>query len=198
MIESLEVNLYDYDNKINCQWKNITTNPSISSSTQFLKLMPPRLNGFNDIKKSYFENVYSFSVSYEDYNPAVNSNSSTVMPTSTLSYGMISLGNKITEDLSQLINDIKTMFPDISQKQIEDLLNSGIDINNLKTNNESSINNNGTVLNSQGINLSNNFRGPSTNVMQVDFTGTSNIYSPYLYYNKGTTEKFDSVKNIYR
>ena len=37
---------------------------------------------------------------------------------------------------------------------------------------------------------------PSTNVMQIDFTGTSNIYSPYLYYDKATTEKFDSVKNL--
>jgi len=103
------------------------------------------------------------------------------------------------QSITSFMNDIKSMFPDISQNQIKELIDAGIDINKLKANNEiinnnESINDNGNVLNSKGIHLSNNFKGPSTNIMQVDFTGTSNIYSPYLYYNKATTEKFNSVK----
>ena len=44
------------------------------------------------------------------------------------------------------------------------------------------------TLTSQGIAMNSLYRGPSTNVVQTDFTGTSNIYSPYLYYNKGADE----------
>ena len=40
-----------------------------------------------------------------------------------------------------------------------------------------------------------NKEGPSTNIVQINFKGTSNIYSPYLYYNKGISEKFTSIKN---
>ena len=45
-------------------------------------------------------------------------------------------------------------------------------------------------LTSQGIGLNNKLRGPSTNIVQTNFSGTSNVYSPYLYYNKGNTERF--------
>jgi hypothetical protein len=138
-----------------------------------------------------------------------NSSTSTTMgnlaTSSTMGNSSTSCKNEVKgifpelQSITSFMNDIKSMFPDISQNQIKELIDAGIDINKLKANNEiinnnESINDNGNVLNSKGIHLSNNFKGPSTNIMQVDFTGTSNIYSPYLYYNKATTEKFNSVK----
>ena len=139
------------------------------------------------------------SVSSTPYSTMGNSLSSSTMPYSTSYTNVVKGSFPELQSITSFMNDIKSMFPDISQNQIKDLIDSGIDINKLKANNEiinnnESIDDNGNVLNSKGIHLSNNFKGPSTNIMQVDFTGTSNIYSPYLYYNKATTEKFNSVK----
>ena len=57
-----------------------------------------------------------------------------------------------------------------------------------------SINNNGTVLSENGITGNSHYRGPSTNILQKNYKGATNIYSPFLYYNKGTSEQFLSVK----
>jgi hypothetical protein len=58
------------------------------------------------------------------------------------------------------------------------------------------------TLTSEGISMNSGFKGPSTNIVQTNFNGTSNIYSPYLYYNKGLSESFsgnttDTGKNMY-
>ena len=82
------------------------------------------------------------------------------------------------------------MFPNITPEQLTQLINSGIDISSFMP----SINNNGTVLSENGINVNSQYRGPSTNIIQKNYKGTTNIYSPFLYYNKGTTEKFTSIK----
>jgi hypothetical protein len=62
------------------------------------------------------------------------------------------------------------------------LLNSGL---NLET------------ITSSGVGLSSMLRSPATNIVQSNLTGTSNIYSPFLYYNKGSTERFDVSGNDY-
>ena len=89
-----------------------------------------------------------------------------------------------------LIDDIMSLFPTITPEQLIELINSGIDINRLNP----SIYNNGTVLSETGININSQYRGPSTNILQQNYKGTTNVYSPFLYYNKGTTEKFTSIK----
>lgn len=89
-----------------------------------------------------------------------------------------------------LIDDIMSLFPNITPDELIELINSGIDINRLIP----SIYNNGTVLSETGINVNSQYRGPSTNILQQNYKGTTNVYSPFLYYNKGTTEKFTSMK----
>jgi hypothetical protein len=108
------------------------------------------------------------------------------------------------ENIKNLINDVKNMFPNITPSQLTELLNSGVDIGKLLNQNNQNNQTNScqydscqksqTVLNSRGIEIQNR-KGPSTNIVQIKFNGTSNIYSPYLYYNKATTEKFISTKN---
>ena len=59
--------------------------------------------------------------------------------------------------------------------RVIDLLNGGMNLN---------------ILSSDGIMYNPSNGGPTTNIIQTDYTGTSNIYSPYIYYNKGVSEKF--------
>ena len=80
-----------------------------------------------------------------------------------------------------------TTIPQISPSQTLALLNSGLNMD---------------LLTSEGIGMSSLLKGPATNIVQTNLTGTSNIYSPYLYYNKNTSEKFsantyDTGKNYY-
>jgi len=103
------------------------------------------------------------------------------------------------------MKDIQSAFPNMTPEQITSLLNSGIDIKTLmqQSQGQGGQSDIPTSLNSQGVKMSSQFKGPSTNIVQTDFSGTSNIYSPYLYYNKGSTEKFTddkftSLSNLYR
>jgi len=78
-------------------------------------------------------------------------------------------------------------IPKLSPSQTIALLNSGVDM---------------SVLTEEGILMSSMMKGPSTNIVQTNFSGTSNIYSPYLFYNKNLSEQFtglstDSDKNYY-
>ena len=111
---------------------------------------------------------------------------SSTYQTNTKIYNLNEINN-----IKSIINDVKNMFPNISPSQLTNLLNSGANIGDLLLNKR---NTNDTIVNSRGIHLGNK-TGPSTNIIEINFEGTSNIYSPYLYYNKSTTEKFDSVKN---
>jgi hypothetical protein len=77
-------------------------------------------------------------------------------------------------------------LPILTPKQIADLLESGMDLSSLMS---------GTSVNEKGIKYDSFMRGPSTNIVQVDYSGSSNIYSPYLYYNKSTNEKFQTDDN---
>ena len=75
-----------------------------------------------------------------------------------------------------------TTTPTLSPSQLMALLNSGL---NMET------------ITSSGVGLSSMLRGPATNIVQSNLTGTSNIYSPFLYYNKGSNERFDVSGNDY-
>jgi hypothetical protein len=66
-------------------------------------------------------------------------------------------------------------IPVATPGMITNLLNNGIGID---------------YITSQGMGLNSAYRGPSTNIVQTNFSGTSNVYSPFLYYNKGSSEKF--------
>jgi len=96
-----------------------------------------------------------------------------------------SLMDKSVLDVKALIKDIQTIVPDISSSQSVDLVNSGLNINNLVP----------TLSNSYDTLTFNGYSYPSTNVYQTDFNGTNN-FSPYLFFNKNSSENFDSLKNI--
>jgi hypothetical protein len=71
-------------------------------------------------------------------------------------------------------------IPTANPDMITNLLNNGIGID---------------YLTSQGMSMNGTYRGPSTNIVQTNFSGTSNVYSPFLYYNKGNTESFLDKNN---
>ena len=93
-----------------------------------------------------------------------------------------------TTTFPQLTNTISiSTIPLISPSQTIALLNTGANVD---------------TLTAQGIAMNSAFRGPSTNIVQTNFSGTSNIYSPYLFYNKGLSESFsgnttDTGKNYF-
>ena len=43
-------------------------------------------------------------------------------------------------------------------------------------------------MSERGIHLNSKIKGPRTNLYQKNFSGTSNVYSPYLHYNKNNTD----------
>ena len=129
-------------------------------------------------------------------NTEIQSNLEIPMYTEMSKYSTYQTNEKIynsneINNIKSIINDVKNMFPNISPRQLTNLLNSGANIGDLLLNKK---NTNDTIINSRGIRLGNAI-GPSTNIVEINFEGASNIYSPYLYYNKATTEKFDSVNN---
>ena len=82
-----------------------------------------------------------------------------------------------------LIKDIQNMVPDISSSQSVDLVNSGLNINNLVP----TLSNSYDTLSSYDDLSFNGYSYPSTNVYQTDFNGTNN-FSPYLFFNKNSSE----------
>jgi len=99
-------------------------------------------------------------------------------PTNTASGTTTTRG--ITTTIPNIMGDIMDMFPKLSSDQLTSLINSGINISSLLGKD--------TAVSSNGIGLNRQFQGPSTNVVQTNLRGSSNIYSPYLYYNKGVSE----------
>ena len=84
-------------------------------------------------------------------------------------------------NINLLIQDMYKEYPNLSPEQITSLLNAGINVNKLSSDT--------TSLGNAGISLNPYDLGPSTNIYQADYKGTTNIYSPYLYYGKGTTDQ---------
>jgi len=71
---------------------------------------------------------------------------------------------------------LNSTVPQITATQMVQLLNNGANLD---------------TLTSSGLSMNAAYKAPSTNIVQTDFSGTTNIYSPYLYYNKGVNEKFN-------
>jgi hypothetical protein len=61
------------------------------------------------------------------------------------------------------------------------ILNSGIDMFKLFSDKEGFI--------EHGVNFNSDTKDPTTNIYQQNFSGTSNVYSPYLYYSDETKNK---------
>jgi hypothetical protein len=113
----------------------------------------------------------------------------TMMPTTSAGITSTTVGATIPTTTSAGITSttVGATVPTLSPSQTIALLNSGVDM---------------SVLTSEGISMSSAMRGPSTNIVQTNFSGTSNIYSPYLFYNKNLSEQFtglttDTDKNYY-
>ena len=65
------------------------------------------------------------------------------------------------------------------------ILNSGIDMFKLFSDKEGFIEN--------GINFDSNTKDTTTNIHQQNFSGSSNVYSPYLYYGDETKNKLTQI-----
>ena len=100
------------------------------------------------------------------------SNYTESMPTYTDS----NITNTTPYTTQPLLNDITQSFPNISSDNIISLLNSGIDLMKLYSDKN--------YMSEKGMNFDSQMKGPTTNIYQKNFSGTSNVYSPYLYYNK--------------
>ena len=68
-----------------------------------------------------------------------------------------------------------TNIPNATPMQLIDLIDKGLGVQ---------------LLTRDGNAMDHSFGGPSTNIVQTNFTGLSNMYTPFLYFDKGTTEKF--------
>ena len=69
---------------------------------------------------------------------------------------------------------------DMSSHLLIPLLNNGIDLLKLYSDTN--------YMSEKGMNFDSQMRGPSTNIYQKNFSGTSNVYSPYLYYDKNNND----------
>jgi hypothetical protein len=91
-----------------------------------------------------------------------------------------------------LLSDIMSKFPQLTAEQVTSLLNSGINLLSLMS--SSDVSNPNESVSSSGVKMSNQYKTPQSNIIQTDFSGTSNIFSPFLYYNKNSGEAFTNVQ----
>jgi len=117
-----------------------------------------------------------------EYNPptAEYSNPTTTgysNPTTT-GYSNPTTTGSIPYTTQPVINDITQLLPNLSSETIVSLLNSGVDLMKLYSDKN--------YMSEKGMNFDSEMKSPSTNIYQKNFSGTSNVYSPYLYYNKNS------------
>ena len=108
-----------------------------------------------------------------DVIPSINTIKPSISALPNISEDIIGISNNVT--MPKLNMPAMPQIPIATPGMITNLLNNGIGID---------------YLTSQGMALNSAYRGPSTNIVQTNFSGTSNVYSPFLYYNKGSSEKF--------
>ena len=117
------------------------------------------------------------------YVPTITPNVPTTtpyVPTSSSSNPITTFNSTIINsesDFDTIMRDIQIMFPNISSNEILNLVNSGANINNFSP----SYNNVDTIY---------KYENPELDIIQINFDGTSNVYSPYIYYDKNLHEKF--------
>jgi small nuclear ribonucleoprotein (snRNP)-like protein len=113
-----------------------------------------------------------------DVIPSMNTIKPRISVLPNISEDIIGISNNVTMpklNMPKLNMPAMPQIPIATPGMITNLLNNGIGID---------------YLTSQGMALNSAYRGPSTNIIQTNFSGTSNVYSPFLYYNKGSSEKF--------
>jgi hypothetical protein len=197
-------------NSINISWSYEITSSNTEYILNFEVKQTSSMQQFKNInqktkQKSKFFNLTS-SITPDYINPATITNfelPTTTTPTTTSSIG----GTTTTSPISTSSNGGTTTTVPISTSsnggttttapiltrsntsdaamqllpgQVVDLLNGGMNLD---------------VLSANGIMYNPANRGPTTNIIQSDYSGTSNIYSPYIYYNKGVSEKFSARNN---
>jgi hypothetical protein len=99
-------------------------------------------------------------------------------PTTTTGYSNPTTTGSIPYTTQPVINDITQLLPNLSSETIVSLLNSGVDLMKLYADTN--------YMSEKGMNFDSEMKSPSTNIYQKNFSGTSNVYSPYLYYNKNS------------
>ena len=109
-----------------------------------------------------------------EYNPPTAEYSN---PTTT-GYSNPTTTGSIPYTTQPVINDITQLLPNLSSETIVSLLNSGVDLMKLYSDKN--------YMSEKGMNFDSEMKSPSTNIYQKNFSGTSNVYSPYLYYNKNS------------
>ena len=102
-------------------------------------------------------------------------NNTSSNPTTT-GYSNPTTTGSIPYTTQPVINDITQLLPNLSSETIVSLLNSGVDLMKLYADKN--------YMTERGMHFDSEMRSPSTNIYQKNFSGTSNVYSPYLYYNK--------------
>ena len=126
-----------------------------------------------------------------------SSGTTTTNPNNT--YGTTTTAATTTTSANTATTSNNSILPTLSPEQIAALLNSGVNLNSLMSGNSQSVT-------AKGTNMSSRYMTPNSSIVQTGFSGTSNIFSPYLYYNKNmgesesdTTsagESFDNVGNM--
>ena len=118
---------------------------------------------------------------YNNMNNSVYNTTTTGYSTpTTTGYSTPTTTGSIPYTTQPVLNDVTQLFPNISSDTIISLLNRGVDLMKLYSDTN--------YMSEKGMNFDSQMRGPSTNIYQKNFSGTSNVYSPYLYYNKNSNE----------
>ena len=113
--------------------------------------------------------------------------------TSTRGQTTTTTGQTTTTTLpNNMLNDLLSQVPNISDEKLKTLLDAGIDLVSLLSQNGASQQG---PLTETGMNMNFNHQGPATNLLARDFSGTSNVFTPFLYYEKGTKERFTDISN---
>ena len=128
----------------------------------------PTSTGYSNPTSTGYSNPTS--TGYSNPTPSGYSN-----PTTT-GYSNPTTTGSLPYTTQPVINDITQLLPNLSSETIVSLLNSGVDLMKLYSDKN--------YMSEKGMNFDSEMKSPSTNIYQKNFSGTSNVYSPYLYYNK--------------
>ena len=158
---------------------NPNNNRTINLNSSYAVGVYNRLNGTNYIynKEPVIITPQTVSTTAGATSTTAGATSTTAGATSTTAGATSTTMGATSTTASTPTDSLKNMprMPVATPGMITNLLNNGIGID---------------YLTSQGMGLNSAYRGPSTNIIQTNFSGTSNVYSPFLYYNKGSSEKF--------
>ena len=163
--EKIDINIAPVDNG------NLLTPPNVNNSNSINPILELSMNTI----KSDIDVIPSMNTIKPDIGviPNMNTIKPKISALPNISEDIIGISNNVT--MPKLNMPAMPQIPIATPGMITNLLNNGIGID---------------YLTSQGMALNSAYRGPSTNIIQTNFSGTSNVYSPFLYYNKGSSEKF--------